>query len=82
MHALFEDYVELNSFHNLIDDALKKTVATLLKGEGLEKPVQAWINASNRSQSSDSSGYFHSGARKTLTGFSSLTKSPALKTCN
>ncbi len=42
---LFEDYIELNSFGELVDEVLTKTVDNLLAGDGLERPVKAWLSA-------------------------------------
>ncbi len=45
LRELFEDYIELNSFGELVDKILTDAVGNLLAGDGLERPVKAWLAA-------------------------------------
>ncbi|RLB03571.1 MAG: hypothetical protein DRG59_11590 [Deltaproteobacteria bacterium] len=45
LRALFEDYIKLNSFHEMVEEVLRKTVENLLAGDGIDRPAKAWAAA-------------------------------------
>ncbi len=45
LRELFEDYIELKMHAKLIDGTLARIRDILLDGEGLDRPVRAWLYA-------------------------------------